>query len=215
MKQANIQTFNAVPTLATPLLHHIEQVSEGWINKYLLTYKMPDDSLFTYESVSRKKLDAYTRQLRRDSTTPPTPDAISLVGRTVDDELLLIREFRYPLNSWCIAFPAGLVEPGEDLAACAERELLEETGYGLRSLNGKPCIRPLKQPGYSSTGMSEESVHTVFAEVEKRGNAQPESLEFIEVFTLPISDIGTFLEENTLPIGTRCQLVLEGLSHTR
>ncbi|MEG0072012.1 MAG: NUDIX hydrolase [Raoultibacter sp.] len=200
---------NTTPALPTPLLHHIEQVSEGWINKYLLTYKMPGGSLFTYESVSRKKLEAYTSELRRDGGTPPTPDAISLVGHTVDDELLLIKEFRYPLNSWCIAFPAGLVEPGEDLKTCVERELLEETGYGLRTVNGQPCLRPLEQPGYSSTGMSEESVHTVFAEVEKRGDAQPESVEFIEVFTLPISDIDAFLKENTLPIGTRCQLVLE------
>ncbi|MEG1512982.1 MAG: NUDIX hydrolase, partial [Raoultibacter sp.] len=116
---------NTTPALPTPLLHHIEQVSEGWINKYLLTYKMPGGSLFTYESVSRKKLEAYTSELRRDGGTPPTPDAISLVGHTVDDELLLIKEFRYPLNSWCIACPAGLVEPGEDLKTCVERELLE------------------------------------------------------------------------------------------
>ena len=48
--------------------------------------------------------------------------------QTATGELLLIREFRYPLNSWCIAFPAGLMEPGEDLATCVDRELREETG---------------------------------------------------------------------------------------
>ncbi|MEG0070337.1 MAG: NUDIX hydrolase [Raoultibacter sp.] len=199
------------PALSTPTLQHIEQVSEGWINKYILTYRMPNGSTYAYESISRKKLAAYTREMQRDPTAPQTADAISIVGRTADDELVMIKEFRYPLNSWCIAFPAGLIDPGEDMMACVERELLEETGYGLRMVDGGPCVRPLEQPGCSSTGLSEESVCTVFAEVEKRGDAQPEPAELIEAFTLPISDIDTFLKANTLPIGTRCQLVLEGL----
>lgn len=195
--------------ITAPVFHDIEQMSDGWIKKYLLTFSMPDGSLYTYESVSRKGLEAYRRELLRSGKGTQAVDAICIVPRTTEDELVLIREFRYPLNSWCIAFPAGLVEEGEDLRECLERELFEETGYGLHLVDGKADYRALPQAGYSSTGMSEESVQVVFALVEKQREPKPEPSEFIEVFTLPIADIPRFLEENVTPIGTRCQLILE------
>ena len=60
--------------------------------------------------------------------------------------------------------------------------------------------------------MSDESVQTVFAQVEKVGDAAPEPNEFIEVFTLAIADVPRFLQQNSLPVGTRLQLVLEGFA---
>lgn len=203
---------NTVPAKNTPTLHRIEQVSDGWIKKYNLTYRLPDGRLYSYESVSRKGLEAYRRELERAGDGNQTPDAICIVPRTAEDELVLIREFRYPLNSWCIAFPAGLIEPGENLQDCLERELREETGYGLHLIDGKPKFHPLPQAGYSSTGMSEESVQVVFAFVRKEREPNPEPSEFIEVFTLPLADVPRFLEENTTPIGTRCQLILESFA---
>ena len=201
------------PQLETPKLHGIEQVCDGWIKKYLLTYLMPDGSPYLYEAVSRKELPEYRRELERSGASQPQPDAICIVPRTADDELVLIREFRYPINSWCIAFPAGLIEPGEDIATCIERELQEETGYAFDAVEGAPKFRPLAQSGYSSTGMSEENVQVVFAYVKKESEPMPEESEFIEVFTLPIADIPRFLAENNVPIGTRCQLILESFAH--
>ena len=46
-------------------------------------------------------------------------------------------------------------------------------------------------------------------DAEKVEEPHTEGNEFIEVFELPISDARTFLNENTLPIGTRAQLILE------
>ena len=126
------------------------------------------------------------------------------------NELVLIREFRYPLNSWVIGLPAGLVEPGESYADAVDRELREETGYRLRSDIPKPAaIDPLPQSGRSSTGMSDESVLTVFAQVEKDEEQHTERGELIEVFTLHLRDVQRFLKQNQLPLGTRLQLVLE------
>ena len=67
----------------------------------------------------------------------------------------------------------------------------------------------LPQAGHSSTGMSDESVQTVFAQVEKDEAAHPEHGELIEVFTLPLREVPRFLKQNPLPLGTRLQLVLE------
>ena len=148
----------------TPQLKHIEQVSDGWIKKYILTYVLPDGSDYIYEAASRKGLEAYRAELARlearsntaiaaidegaddfgaaavaaaeqaaGTSGKRTADAVSIVPITRDGNLVLIREFRYPLNSWVVGLPAGLVEPGEDLAVAVDRELREETGYGLRT----------------------------------------------------------------------------------
>lgn len=201
---------------ASPQLEDIRQVSSGWINKYVLTYELPDGTRYEYESASRKKLDDYCRSLEgRAAGAAPTADAVCIVPQTANGTLLLIREFRYPLNSWCIAFPAGLVEEGEHLRDCVDRELREETGYALRTDLGDDALDPLPQAGFSSTGLTDESVHVVFARVEKASDAQPEPSEFIEPFELAIEDVPRFLDENTTPIGTRAQLVLEAFARRR
>lgn len=203
-------------TATAPRLKDIRLVADGWIKKYVLTYTMPDGSLYEYESASRKGEDAYRRALEANAAGNPTPpDAVSIVPQTPDGKLLLIREFRYPLNSWCIAFPAGLMEPGESLAECVDRELREETGYALRTNLGAQAIDPLPQAGFSSTGLTDETVHVVFAQVEKAADAQPEPAELIEPFLLDIADVPRFLAENTTPLGTRVQLVLEAFAHRR
>lgn len=195
-------------TMQTPKLANIEQVSDGWVKKYVLTYEMPDGRLHPYEVASRKGIEAFRALLQANAAgeQPKGADAICIVARTPRDTLVMIREFRYPLNSWCIAFPAGLLEPGEDLAECANRELQEETGYAIVA-GSHP--KPLPQAGYSSTGMTDETVQVVFVEAEKVGMAHTEPNELIEVFELPVTDVRTFLDENTLPIGTRAQLILE------
>lgn len=147
-----------------------------------------------------------------DAPSPRGADAVSIVPQTADNKLVLIREFRYPLNSWCVALPAGLVEAGEPIGQAVDRELREETGFGLRVAPGADlasAIDPLPQPGYSSTGLTDETVQTVFAQVERKEGAHPEPNELIEVFLLPIAEVPRFLRENRLPMGTRLQLVLE------
>ena len=141
--------MDAATTRGIPQLKNIEQVSEGWINKYILTYELPDGTDYVYESTSRKKLEAYrTGLLANARGEAPRVDAVCIVGETREGTLLIIREFRYPLNSWCIAFPAGLKEPNESIRECVDRELREETGYRLRTDVDEP-VRLLPQAGFS------------------------------------------------------------------
>ncbi|MEY8461015.1 isochorismatase family protein [Eggerthellaceae bacterium 24-137] len=197
---------------ATPALASIETVSTGWINKYLLHYTLPDGRPYVYEGVSRKGPERYGAALAAlGAGEAPVPDAVCIVPVLPDGSVLLEREFRYPLNSWCISLPAGLIDAGESMEEAVARELAEETGYHLRTDAATP-VRPLPQPGFSSTGLAEENVHVVFAQVEPAGAAAPESAELIEPFVLPRSEIRAFLNANKTPIGTRCQLILEMLA---
>lgn len=198
----------------TPTLKDIEQVSAGWIKKYILTFAMPDGRSYRYESVSRKNLEDYRAELEANAQEcKPTgqADAVCIAPVTEDGRVVMIREFRYPLNSYCIGLPAGLMEAGEDLLECAARELWEETGYAaIRNEDGSIRAHVLNQAGFSSVGMSGESVHVLYMQVENEPSLgqNTEASEFIDVFTVPVDEIDDFLEQNTLPIGTRGQLIL-------
>lgn len=203
---------SGAPLPPTPALEPVETVSTGWINKYHLHYTLPDGRPYTYEGVSRKGPERYEAALEAlGSTGAPDPDAVCIVPLLPDGSVLLEREFRYPLNSWCVSLPAGLIDAGESLEEAVARELSEETGYRLRD-DIAPAVRPLPQPGFSSTGLTEENVQVVFAQVEAAGKARPDSAELIEPFTVARADLRAFLDANQLPIGTRCQLILELLA---
>lgn len=231
-----------------PELIDIEQVSEGWVNKYLLHYRKPDGSPYTYESVSRKKLDEYRKELMHNATvnssnqgtseprdqstqkpqgqstcdspiqcTCDSPsqsafcDGVCIVPELPDGSYLLIKEFRYPLNAFCAAFPAGLIDPGETPEAAIDRELQEETGYRVRTEEAD-AIRMLSKTGFSSTGMTDENIQIAFVKAKIAGAAQPEPSELIEPFTLKRTDIRAFLDETPYLLGTRTQLILELLA---
>src|SRR4030043_2059902 len=59
---------------------------------------------------------------------------VAIVPVTDKNEVLLIRQFRPPVNGYVIEFPAGLNDKKETLKEAAKRELLEETGYSAREL---------------------------------------------------------------------------------
>lgn len=203
---------SGAPLPPTPALESVETVSTGWINKYHLHYTLPDGRPYTYEGVSRKGPERYEAALEAlGSTGAPDPDAVCIVPLLPDGSVLLEREFRYPLNSWCVSLPAGLIDAGESLEEAVARELSEETGYRLRD-DIIPAVRPLPQPGFSSTGLTEENVQVVFAQVEPGGQPRPDSADLIEPFTVARADLRAFLDANKLPIGTRCQLILELLA---
>lgn len=99
--------------------------------------------------------------------------------------LLLVRQFRPPLNAYALELPAGLIDPGEDVLTAACRELLEETGY-----HGTACW----QTGLcsSSAGLTGECVTTVFMNIdaeapENRLHQQHlQDNEEIELITAPL-----------------------------
>lgn len=104
-----------------------------------------------------------------------TPDAVVIVPYHVTRrKLVIIEEFRVALGGCQYGFPAGLVDPGETVAASCDRELREETGLSLR--------RILRQspPVYSSSGITDEAVAMVFVECDGTpSNAANESSEDI------------------------------------
>ncbi len=57
------------------------------------------------------------------------PDWVNIIPLTFDDQVVMIRQFRFGIAATTLEVPGGMVEPGEDPQTAALRELEEETGY--------------------------------------------------------------------------------------
>ena len=61
------------------------------------------------------------------------PGAVAILPIFHDERILLVRQYRHPVETELWEIPAGKLEEGEDAMTCAKRELLEETGYEAAS----------------------------------------------------------------------------------
>lgn len=94
----------------------------------------PEELLATRRfRVVRHRLTASDgRELVRD--TVQHPGAVAILPLVADDRVCLIRNYRIAVGKTLIELPAGTLEPGEDPAVTAQRELIEETGYRADSI---------------------------------------------------------------------------------
>lgn len=73
-----------------------------------------------------------------------------------DGRLMMIRQYRFAVEKFLLEFPAGTLEPGEEIQSCARRELAEETGYQAEHWRSLGVVYPV--PGYCC-----EEQHLFFA----------------------------------------------------
>jgi len=123
---------------------------------------------------------------------PQSENCVGILAITQEGEILLVEQFRIPMQRRVIELPAGIVgdEPeflSESLAGTAARELLEETGYHAGSI-----IRLLASP--TSAGMSSEMVHLFHAQDLRREHAGGGVAgEDITVHKVPLRDLRGWL----------------------
>lgn len=79
--------------------------------------------------------ESYTTSLGKVHTDIVThPGAVGIIPIDEKGNIYLIRQWRRAVSKVLIEIPAGTLEPGEDIAVCAQRELQEETGFMAKSL---------------------------------------------------------------------------------
>ena len=104
------------------------------------------------------------------------PGAVMIIAQLDDGRLVLERQYRYPVHAVMVEFPAGKLDAGEGSLACAQRELLEETGYSARRWARAGVMHPV-------ISYSTEFIDIWFAKELQAGNRQLDAGEFLDVFT--------------------------------
>lgn len=118
---------------------------------------------------------------------------VALVAVTADDEIILVEQFRKPVDARVIELPAGLVgdhaDPDEPILVAAARELEEETGYSAAELEILMAL-----PG--SAGMSDEVISFVRARgLTKVGPGGGDDSEDIAVHLVPLKETEKWLKQ--------------------
>lgn len=106
------------------------------------------------------------------------PGAVVIVPLLADGSVCLIRNYRISVNQTLIELPAGTLEAGESPQPCAERELIEETGYRAGS------VKPLHS-FFLSPGILDERMHLFLATDLKLGETAREEGEEITNLVVP------------------------------
>ena len=136
---------------------------------------------------SEELLKGHFLQVRRDTVRLPDgrhtareyvihPGAVMIVAQLDDGRLVLERQYRYPVQAIMIEFPAGKLDAGEASLACAQRELLEETGYTAREWAKAGVLHPV-------ISYSTEFIDIWFARSLSLGERKLDIGEFLDVFT--------------------------------
>ncbi len=131
-----------------------ELATTKFLNMYDVDYVNKIGNSKKWTSVSRVSLKEYENRLLTHNTTT---DAVLIAPYHIEKEkLVLVKQYRVPLNHYIYEIPAGLVDNNEDIENCVKRELLEETGLELVE------IKKVFKNIYLSPGITDECASLVF-----------------------------------------------------
>lgn len=117
------------------------------------------------------------------------PGGVAVLALDERDMVYLVRQYRYPVGRTVLELPAGKLDPHEDPRVAAARELSEETGLQAGEMTDLGYI-------LASPGFCDEALHMYFARSLTRGEIHPDEDEFLDVVTMPFSEL--------------CELVMRG-----
>ncbi len=164
-------------------------------NRFLSYYELEaihrDGSTSAYYMASRDPdpatLTAVTHCVR--------PNGVTIYS-LLDNKIVLVRQYRYPVGSYVYEFPAGLVEPGESVQEAAVREMFEETGLTLELIPSE-----FGRPFFTTDGMTDESCCLVFGHCHGTPTSEhQENTEDIQVVLADKAECRRILKEENASI---------------
>ncbi|MBM7690042.1 ADP-ribose pyrophosphatase [Enterococcus ureilyticus] len=113
------------------------------------------------------------------------PGAVAIIPITADNKMIMVKQFRKPMEKVLLEIPAGKIDPGEqdNPKETAERELEEETGYRANEFTFVTSM-------YVSPGFANELLHIYFAQdLVKVPNPRPQDDdEILELYTITLDE---------------------------
>ncbi|QQZ10960.1 NUDIX hydrolase [Heyndrickxia vini] len=121
------------------------------------------------------------------------PGAVAVLAVTNQNKIILVEQFRKPMDKAIIEIPAGKLEPGEEPIITAARELEEETGYECEALEHIISF-------YTAPGFADEILHLYFAKGLKK-KEHPKSAdedEFVELMEVTLEEAVKLVEQQKI-----------------
>jgi ADP-ribose pyrophosphatase len=119
------------------------------------------------------------------------PGAVMIIPLFSDGQVILERQFRYPMKRSMIEFPAGKIDAGETPLGCAKRELLEETGYQAARWSYLGGL-------HNAIAYCDEKIEMYLAEDLSQQRAALDPGETLEVFSAGLQQLLQWIREGTV-----------------
>lgn len=170
-----------------------------------MTISSADDPLQEITLDSELVFDGALLKVHRDRVRLPNggesrreyirhPGAVVIVATLPDGRMIFERQFRYPLGRAFLELPAGKIDAGEPILACAQRELREETGYVAAEWRHLGVMHPC-------IGYSDERIEIFYASgLSHVGHAWDEG-EFLEVLSLSVDEAEASIHQGGITDG--------------
>ena len=181
------------------------------MKKYTGIQKLSDNkflNLFHLDalSYSGRKFDYYFVSRRKESKLKLLTKDINAEGVVIypilknePDKIVMIRQYRYPLDDFLYELPAGLIDEGETPQQSAVREMKEETGLDFTVYTGGDDA--YRRPFFMGPGFTDESCNAVFGFAEGEVNRDTmEDTETIQVIIVDKKEAARILREEKVSI---------------
>lgn len=119
------------------------------------------------------------------------PGAVVVVPLLDNGDIVLERQYRYPVAHVMTEFPAGKLDAGEDPLLCGQRELREETGYSASEWAYAGLM-------HLAVAYSTEIIHVYFARGLSLGERKLDEGEFVDVFTASPQTLSEWCRDGTV-----------------
>ena len=173
----------------------IKKIEKQTDNKFLNLYHLKFDDRAgndrDYYFVSRRD-DAHIKIRTHEMT--PEGIVIYAVTKEAEPRLVLVREYKFPLDAVIYELPAGLIDPGETPGEAAKREMKEETGVHFSEYSGGETF--FRRPFCFGPGFTDETDNAVFGYADHLdGKPENEATEWIEVIFADKNEVRRILAE--------------------
>lgn len=110
------------------------------------------------------------------------PGAVAVVAVNNDNDIIMVRQYRKPIEQELLEIPAGKLEKGESKEACAKRELMEETGYYPNDMKHITSF-------YTSPGFSNEIIHLFLAKNLEKKAGEADFDEYLQSENVSLGEV--------------------------